>query len=191
MNVVEDFIRYIFAYSYKDGKKDETVSSPQPISTDVVDVNESLCTEESCEIKELNQELQRIQKENQELMRQLQETSVNSTDALIVAASSGSSESDYVTLLERCAEILKEMDMFADRVKSDEAKSVLGVTSLHIVEALSSTKVSLIDHDTEFDSLLHTPVPGALVDDGTPIKRFIRPGIRIDNKIFVRALVEI
>lgn len=97
----------------------------------------------------------------------------------------------YETLLENLSGVIRELDGYQSRLETEEAKSITDITSLHLIEAMENGDIEVISNDKEFNILLHTPVPSKKVENGTPIIETIRPGLKLGNKVIVRAQVKV
>ncbi len=116
---------------------------------------------------------------------------VQQTVVLNELSSSKAIKKEYYDLLDRLAFIIRELDGYQQRLETEEAKSIIDITSLHLIEAMESGNVEEISNDTFFNILYHTPIPTMAVENGTPIIETIRPGLKIGNKVIVRAQVKI
>lgn len=135
------------------------------------------------------------------LQKEVQETDVseagkreNISDGNIINVSSENSEAQesYDRLLSDCADIIKELDSYNAKVSGEEAKAITETIPHHLIEAIANGSVETIDDNiTEFNILLHTPMPVRPVAKGTPIKEYLRPGIKIGNKVLIKAIVKV
>lgn len=100
-------------------------------------------------------------------------------------------QDSYRQLLTDCADIIKELDALNRQASGEEAKVITETIPHHLIEAIANGAVEIIDNVPEFDILLHSPMPVRPVVKGTPIKEYLRPGIRVGNKVFIRAIVRV
>lgn len=99
---------------------------------------------------------------------------------------------DFVELCQQSAKLIKMYDMMAKQMPDGETKDAIeDYTNQLILAMLNCSGCKPINHDATFDSRRHTPVPFDMVDDGTPIQSFLRPGITIGEKTIITAKVKI
>lgn len=97
----------------------------------------------------------------------------------------------YSKLLEDCIDIIKELDAYNRTAGSDEAKLITETIPFRLIEAIANGPIEIIDCDKEFDVRLHTPLPAKPVAKDTPIIEFIRPGVKVGNRVLLRAIVRV
>ena len=98
---------------------------------------------------------------------------------------------DYESLLENLSGLIRELDGYQQRLETDEAKNIIDIASLHLIEAMEDGAIDVINNDKEFNIMYHTAIPSQNVLNGTPIKETVRPGLKIGNRVLVRAQVRV
>lgn len=94
-------------------------------------------------------------------------------------------------IMEECSDLISEFEAYKPRFTTDEGIIMAETIQDRLTELLTKYGAQLIDNDTQFDILRHTAVPAQIVENGTPIQEFIRPGIVMRNKVLVRAQVRV
>jgi len=100
-------------------------------------------------------------------------------------------ETDVPKIMEECSELITEFESYKSRFETEEGKTMAETIQNRLTELLTKYGAQLIIGDKEFDVLRHTAVPAQYVDDGTPIREFIRPGIIMGKKVLIRAQVNV
>lgn len=88
-------------------------------------------------------------------------------------------------------ELIEELDMIKQRLTNDETIQMVTFCQDKIIEGLSSSGAQLIVNDEVYSNYRHRPIPYDIYTDGLPIKRTIRPGVRVKNEVIMKALVEL
>ncbi len=98
----------------------------------------------------------------------------------------------FVKLVEECVDTMKEFDGYINRLESDESKMIIELIIKRIHELLERAGLDRIDDvNTPFSVLLHLPVPLEPVMEGVPVRKILQTGLILDNRVFVKAKVEI
>lgn len=98
----------------------------------------------------------------------------------------------FVKLVEECVDLMNEFDSYTNRLESDESKMIVGLIVKRTQEFLERAGLERIDDvNASFSVLLHTPVPMIPVMEGEPIKKILQGGLMLENRVFVKAKVEI
>lgn len=95
------------------------------------------------------------------------------------------------TLASLLIEIINEFDSYSNSVTDESNRAVLKLCQDRIIGALYDSGAGLIEDDVEFDNNRHISMPLKVVNDGTPIIRFVRKGIIWRDKVILKAQVEI
>ena len=99
---------------------------------------------------------------------------------------------DFVQLCRKFAEMVKMYDQMAKQMPEGEAKDLAEDFSDQIITTLSlSDGCTAIINEPTFDTHRHTPVPFSVVEDGTPVKSFVRMGIALCEQVIIPAKVKI
>ena len=98
---------------------------------------------------------------------------------------------DASRIMEECTGLISEFESYMSRFSTDEGKDTAELIQSRLTELLIRNGAQLIMDDKEFDILRHTAVSAQTVKNGALIKEFIRPGIRLGNKVYIRAQVKV
>lgn len=96
----------------------------------------------------------------------------------------------FVKLVEETVDIIKKLESYKERVGDNE--TALMITDQSIADckdALERCEVERIADNIPFNTLFHEPVPLSLVKDGTQIGGIIDSGLKIENRVFLKAKV--
>lgn len=96
-----------------------------------------------------------------------------------------------VKLFSECADVLKELDGFSKDFKSEREQFLLEMVRDKIVSALLLSGGKVIDGDTSYDILRHVALNQSDVKDGSEIEEFVSPGVMLEDRVFIRAMVNI
>lgn len=204
LDALSDFVTYLGAYfsggnEYRQEWKVWHYDDNSPIPSEELCV-ESINSNDGIKVLGDN-----IEKENvaikEELDRTLSNVSVTNDEVILstnlqVDINSGervekTNHNDYELLLENLSNLIRELDSYQLRLETEEAKNIIDIASLHLIEAMEDGAIEIINNDTVFNILHHTAIPSQNVLNGTPIKETIRPGLKLGNKVLVRAQVRI
>ncbi len=95
------------------------------------------------------------------------------------------------TIIEDLANLISEMDIIKARLDSLESKDIIQFCQERIIECISRQSLEEIGTDTVFNSERHYPQPFRIVPNGTLIKKYIRHGLKKDERIILKAIVEV
>ena len=96
-----------------------------------------------------------------------------------------------VKLFSECADVLKELDGFSKDFKSEREQFLLEMVRDKIVSALLLSGGKAIDGDTSYDILRHVALNQSDVKDGSEIEEIVSPGVMLEDRVFIRAMVNI
>ena len=202
-NAFSDFVTYLGAY-FSGGSEyrhewriwhyDDTTSIPseelgvEPIDSDgQLKTLEDSVEKENVEIKDKLDIALMVSAANEETFQ-----SSNLLDGINNGESvKKTNRNDYESLLENLSGLIRELDGYQQRLETDEAKNIIDIASLHLIEAMEDGASDVINNDKEFNILYHTAIPSQNVLNGTPIKETVRPGLKIGNRVLVRAQVRV
>lgn len=88
-------------------------------------------------------------------------------------------------------ELISEFDMTKKNLKNDEAIEIISFCQNRIIECISNHCGNLISDDTLFSNDRHTPSPFEIVQNGRKIRKVLRPGIIVKNKVLLKAIVQL
>lgn len=95
--------------------------------------------------------------------------------------------SPYMSLADSCCDLVKELD----KLKSEDNQELVDLVSSRIKEGLISSGAEPIAEEPTYDVIRHTAVGKTIVRKGTPITSTIEPGVAIDDRVMIKAKVEI
>ncbi|MBO7439110.1 MAG: hypothetical protein J6U21_05470, partial [Bacteroidales bacterium] len=82
-------------------------------------------------------------------------------------------------------------DSYYQCTDHDDVKQIIGIMQQRLIETLCANGFLPIENESSFDILRHTPIPFAILPNGTHIKEFKRVGLTLDNAVVLKALVEV
>ena len=202
-NALSDFVTYLGAY-FSGGSEYRQEWRIWHYDDNISITSEELGVEPIDSDDCLNSLEENIEKENAEIKDKLDRTlmagaayeeAVQSSN-LLDGINNGdtvekTNRNDYETLLENLSSLIRELDSYQQRLETDEAKNIIDIASLHLIEAMEDGTIDVINNDKEFNILYHTAIPSQNVLNGTPIKETMRPGLKIGNRVLVRAQVRV
>lgn len=93
--------------------------------------------------------------------------------------------------VEDLANLVTELDMVKTRITSPESREIIVFCQERIIECMRNWPLGVIDSDYSFNPAYHILVPYAIVTEGTPISKYLRVGLKYEDKVLLKALVEI
>ncbi|UZJ40278.1 hypothetical protein OO006_07790 [Prosthecochloris sp. SCSIO W1101] len=96
----------------------------------------------------------------------------------------------WTKLVEEFCTMQKEFDDYSDRYDG-ESKEICEIASERIQEILVRNGLDSIDHADVFDIKLHKPVPFRQISHRTAVQKVIKPGLRLENRVFKKATVRL
>lgn len=95
--------------------------------------------------------------------------------------------SPYMSLADSCCDLIKELD----KLKSEDNQELVDLVNSRIKEGLISSGAEPIAEESTYDVIRHTAVGKSIVRKGTPITSTIEPGVAIDDRVMIKARVQI
>lgn len=95
--------------------------------------------------------------------------------------------SPYMSLADSCCDLIKELD----KLKSEENQKLVDLVNSRIKEGLISSGAEPIAEEPFYDVIRHSAIGKSIVRKGTPIASTIEPGVAIDDKVMIKAKVQI
>ena len=86
---------------------------------------------------------------------------------------------------------IEEFDTYLSRIENEDAKELITLFQLRLIESLVESGLDRIDDDKYFNCLRHVAVPFSIVPDGTPIREIKRNGIIRGNRVLLKAQVTV
>ena len=99
---------------------------------------------------------------------------------------------EFVKIVEECVDIMNEFETYMNRLQSEEAKIMGELVIKRLQELLERSGLDRIDDiTTPFSILLHTPIPLVPVQEGEPIIKILQPGLILENRVFLKAKIQL
>ena len=83
------------------------------------------------------------------------------------------------------------MDKLAKNFKSDREQFLLEMVKDKIISALVLSGGKVIDNDSAFDILRHTALDEDDAKNGAEIRETVSPGVMLEDRVFIRAKVNL
>lgn len=93
----------------------------------------------------------------------------------------------YMSLAESCCELFKELE----KLQSEDNFELIDLVKSRIKEGLFLSGAEPIAEETSYDVIRHTAVGKSIVRKGTPITSTLEPGVAIDDKVMIKAKVQL
>lgn len=142
-------------------------------------------------IDELQDFVNEIDKEYSSENHNTEDTTVDDGQTEIVESESEATSlldnSPYMSLADSCCDLVKELD----KLKSEDNQELVDLVNSRIKEGLISSGAEPIAEESTYDVIRHTAVGRSIVRKGTPISSTIEPGVVIDDKVMIKAKVQI
>jgi hypothetical protein len=98
----------------------------------------------------------------------------------------------FIKMVEDCVDVMNEFESYTNRLESEESKMIVGLIVKRLQELLECAGLDRIDDvNAPFSVLCHSPVPMIPVNEGETIKKILKAGLILENRVFVKARVEI
>lgn len=148
-------------------------------------------TEESTDV--LKDFVKEIDKEYSTVQTKPEDSNIEDIEAEVVEqepaheTTSLLDNSPYMSLADSCCDLIKELD----KLKSEDNQELIDLVNSRIKEGLISSGAEPIAEETSYDVIRHTAVGKSIVRKGTPISSTIEPGVAIDDRVMIKAKVQI
>ncbi len=96
-----------------------------------------------------------------------------------------------VKMFEECASIIKKIEQIRPAFKSDDSQDLINTVREQLVQAMMLSGGKTINNEKEFNTLRHKCLKGIRANDGDKIIKMLEPGVMLEERVFVKALVEI
>lgn len=93
----------------------------------------------------------------------------------------------YMSLADSCCNLVKELE----KLKTKENQELIEQVVSRIKEGLLSSGAEPIAEETSYNVIRHIAIGKSIVRKGTPITSTIEPGVTIDDKVMIKAKVQI
>lgn len=96
-----------------------------------------------------------------------------------------------VKMFGECADVIKNIERIRPAFESDDCQDLINTVREQLVQAMILSGGKTIDNEKEFNTLRHKCQRGICANDGDKIINTLEPGVTLENRVFVKALVEI
>jgi len=96
-----------------------------------------------------------------------------------------------VKMFEECADVIKNIERIRPAFESEDCQDLINTVREQLVQAMMLSGGKTIDNEKEFNTLRHKCQRGICANDGDKIINTLEPGVTLENRVFVKALVEI
>lgn len=99
---------------------------------------------------------------------------------------------DTYEIVCRLVDLINHLDTAKNRLKSDESVNIISFCQDKIIETITHSCGEEINNETEFSRERHFPTP--YINEppkGCKIKQVLRPGIILNNKVLLKAIVQL
>ena len=96
-----------------------------------------------------------------------------------------------VKMFGECADVIKNLERIRPAFESDDSQDLINTVREQLVQAMILSGGKTIDNEKEFNTLRHKCQRGICANDGDKIINTLEPGVTLENRVFVKALVEI
>lgn len=96
-----------------------------------------------------------------------------------------------VKMFEECADVIKNVERIRPAFESEEAQDLINTIREQLVQAMVLSGGKTIDNEKQFDILRHKCEKGIHANDGDEIEETLEPGVSLEDRVLVKALVKI
>lgn len=96
-----------------------------------------------------------------------------------------------VKMFEECASVIKKLEQIRPAFESDDSQDLINTVREQLVQAMMLSGGKTINNEKEFNTLRHKCLKGIRANDGDKIIKMLEPGVMLEERVFVKALVEI
>lgn len=94
-------------------------------------------------------------------------------------------------IINELVELIIELDRTKSKLIANESIEIISFCQNRIIESIVNHSGNQINNDTIYSNERHIPMPFKIVPNGSTIKKISRPGIIINNKVILKAIVEL
>ena len=96
-----------------------------------------------------------------------------------------------VKMFGECADVIKNIERIRPVFESEDCQDLINTVREQLVQAMILSGGKTIDNEKEFNTLRHKCKRGIYANDGDKIINTLEPGVTLENRVFIKALVEI
>lgn len=98
---------------------------------------------------------------------------------------------ETLPIINELVELIIEFDRTKSKLIASESVEIISFCQNRIIESIVKQSGDLINNDTIYSNERHIPMPFIIAPNGSTIKKISRPGIIINNKVVLKAIVEL
>ena len=96
-----------------------------------------------------------------------------------------------VKMFGECTDVIKNIERIRPAFESEDCQDLINTVREQLVQAMILSGGKTIDNEKKFNTLRHKCKRGICANDGDIIINTLEPGVTLENRVFVKALVEI
>ena len=96
-----------------------------------------------------------------------------------------------VKMFGECADVIENLERIRPAFESEDSQDLINTVREQLVQAMILSGGKTIDNEKKFNTLRHKCKRGICANDGDIIINTLEPGVTLENRVFVKALVEI
>ena len=96
-----------------------------------------------------------------------------------------------VKMFGECADVIKNIERIRPAFESEDCQDLINTVREQLVQAMILSGGKTIDNEKKFNTLRHKCKRGICANDGDIIINILEPGVTLEDRVFVKALVEI
>ena len=96
-----------------------------------------------------------------------------------------------VKMFGECADVIKNIERIRPAFESEDCQDLINTVREQLVQAMILSGGKTIDNEKKFNTLRHKCKRGICANHGDIIINTLEPGVSLENRVFVKALVEI
>lgn len=174
-----------------EGKNDALPDDIDAAVDPTIPKSETIITHDDT-IEELKAFVDEVDKENPTGTKKNEDNDNNIEESLIIpvyeeVSTSLLDNAPYMSLAESCCELFKELE----KQQSKDNSELIDLIKKRIKEGLFLSGAEPIAEETSYDVIRHTAVGKSIVRKGTPITSTLEPGVAIDDKVMIKAKVQL
>lgn len=94
-------------------------------------------------------------------------------------------------IITQLVELITELDMTKNKLIDTESIEIISFCQNRIIESIVSHCGDLINNETIYSNERHVSMPFIIAPNGSIIKKVLRPGIVINNRVLLKAIVQL
>lgn len=94
-------------------------------------------------------------------------------------------------MFEESAGIIKNLERIRPAFESDDCQDLINTVKEQLVQAMVLSGGKTIDNERQFNILRHKSMKGTHANEGDEIVKTLEPGVSLEERVFVKAIVEV